>query len=155
MSMGRQAKRPARTSAASMDEVRRLLVEGRMVDIGGRLVRFFPSYRDVAHAHGCHASTVARWARREGLLEARAERLAADRDLQPQSLRTPTADLTDEMLGLAIARWGTQRRAPAVRDVVTLVRLLTCAAGIASPNPRLLRTIDSLRRRLERGAKVR
>jgi hypothetical protein len=137
---------------SKLDGARTLFVEGRVVHIGGRPVRFFPSFRDLAHAHGCNASTVSRWARREGLLAARAERLAADRDLHRGSMKASTADLADEMLSLANARWGSQRRAPAVRDVATLVRLLLTAAGIASPNPRLLRTVDALRRRLERGA---
>lgn len=134
----------------NMEEARRLLVEGRSVHMAGRLVRFYPSFRDVAKMLGKHPSSVARWAKREDLLRAREEVLAADRFAFPHSLPASTATLADDVFSLAAARWGSQRRAPAVRDVTTLARLLLCVVGVASANPRLLRSVDSLRRRLER-----
>ncbi len=86
----------------NMEEARRLLVEGRAVHLGGRLVRFFPSFREVARVVGKHPSSVARWAKREDLLRARAAVLAADRAAAAERPPRTTTSEVEEVLRVVL-----------------------------------------------------
>ncbi len=130
----------------NMEEARRLLVEGRAVHLGGRLVRFFPSFREVARVVGKHPSSVARWAKREDLLRARAAVLAADRAAAAERPPRTTTSEVEEVLRVVAARWESRRRPPASKDVASVLRLVACLLGIADVHPRLLRDLKRLQR---------
>lgn len=122
-----------------------MLVDGRAITIGDQTVRFFPSYREIARSMRCHPSTVMRWAQRERIIDARRQRLAADRVVATPAMTPTTETLAEEVLGLVAARWGSRRRAPALRQVATVLRLIACVAGAVEGRPRILRELERLR----------
>ncbi|MBE7449203.1 MAG: hypothetical protein HS111_09985 [Kofleriaceae bacterium] len=131
----------------NMDEARRVLVEGRAVEIAGRLVRFYPSYREVAEMMGKHPSSVARWAKREDLLRARGDILAADRAASAAQVPRTTMTEVEAVLRVVAARWAARRRPPAARDIASVLRIVACLLGVADRHPRLLRDLERLQRK--------
>ena len=135
-----------------LDEARRILVEGRAVQIAGRLVRFFPSFREVAEMIGKHPSSVARWAKREDLLSARGAVLAADRATPTAQMPRTTTTEVESVLRVVATRWANRRRPPATRDVASVMRIVACLLAVADQHPRLLRDLERLQRKFSVGA---
>lgn len=136
----------------NLEEARRLLVEGRAVEIAGRLVRFFPSFREVAAMIGKHPSSVARWAKREDLIRARGVVLAADRAASAAQIPRTTTNEVEAVLRVVAARWASRRRTPATRDVASVLRIVSCLLGVSEQHPRLLPHLERLQRKFAAGA---
>lgn len=137
--------------ARTWEDARKLLVEGHPVSIGSSIVRFYPSYRDVARLLKSNVSKVARWAKREGILEARRQRLATDR-IEAKPMISPTTErLVEETLRLINARWATSRLRLSQRTLVTVLKLLAVLSGLPEARLGLVKEVDRLRTSLLKG----
>lgn len=133
-------------------EARNLLVDGHAVDIGGRTVRFYPSYREVARRLGRAPSTVTRWAERNQISAARDERLAADRIEVRPTLPVSLASIVEEVIGMVRTHSAATRRAPSLRQVATVLRLIGTVTGAMEASGSLVRELELLREALLRRA---
>lgn len=132
-------------SGGDWEEARRLLVEGRPVRIGGTIVRFFPSYREVARSMDTNVSKVARWAASEKILDARQQRLATDRiEVYPQVPIT-TETLVEETLRLVNASMSTSIGRLSERKLVTILKIVAILLGLTEARLGLAKEIERLR----------
>lgn len=133
--------------AVRWSAIEQQLTEGRAVEVDGRVVRFFPSLRDVATAHGVSRSTLGRWAKRAGIGAARRARLARDRGAR-RAGPTSVERYLEQTLALVSARWATRRRPPSTRQVVLVLRLIGGLIASDELGPGCLRQLERLRTEL-------
>ncbi len=131
-----------------------MLVEGSAVRVDGALVRIYPSRSEVARRLGMAPSTVSRWARRRQVVEARAARLAADREEAVRHAPASTVDhLVSTTLALLEARLSVGRGAVSMRQMNRLERMLTWLSSGTAPGAAAITMIERLRADLLRVAK--